>query len=124
MGKRTYRGQAAIPKPAQDVPKERSRARSQAYLKNGARHASGRVPFYDSDRRELRVGEIVIKCFTQGSDAQEVILTTFQEENWARRIDDPLPGKEGQERKQRLRTAVTNLNRRQRVPVLRFHVIQ
>jgi hypothetical protein len=83
-----------------------------------------RMPVYNRVRRELRVGAFVVKCFTQGSDAQEVILASFQEQRWSRRIDDPLPGKAGQERKHRLRTAVTNLNRRQRVPTLQFRVIQ
>lgn len=81
-------------------------------------------PFYDNDRRELRVGTVVVKCFTQRSDAQEIILASFQEENWCRCIDDPLSRKAGQDAKQRLRTAVANLNRRQRVLLLHFEVIR
>ena len=82
------------------------------------------TPCYEEGRRELRIGDRVVKRFTQQSDAQEIIVKAFQEENWCRTLDDPLTGKSGQEAKQRLRTAVANLNRRQRVPLLRFRVIR
>jgi hypothetical protein len=86
--------------------------------------AATRGPCYDAERRELRFEGEVVKCFMQESDAQEVILMAFEEERWPRSIDDPLPVKEGQDRKQRLRMAVANLNRRQRVPLLHFSVVR
>lgn len=86
--------------------------------------APAQTPFYDNDRRELRVGTIAVKCFTQGSDAQEIILASFQEESWCRSIDDPLPVKNNQDPQQRVRRAVDNLNRRQRAPLLHFQVIR
>lgn len=92
-------------------------------LANGVQQTRVATPFYDSERRQLRVGKILVKRFTQASDAQEILLMVFQEESWCRCIDDPLPVKDGQEVKQRLRTAVTNLNRRQWVPLLRFRVM-
>lgn len=82
------------------------------------------MPFYDSELRELRVATIVVKRFTQASDAQEIILTVLQEQDWCRSIDDPVPVKDDQVAKQRLRMAVANLNRRQRVPLLHFSVIR
>ncbi len=82
------------------------------------------TPCYDEERRVLHVGGVLVKRFTQESDAQEIIVRTFQEDNWSWSIDDPLAGKDEQEPKQRLRMAVTNLNRRQRVSLLRFHVIR
>ncbi len=74
-------------------------------------------------RHELRVGAVVVKRFTQRSDAQELIVEAFQEQNWSRTIDDPLSGKVDQEPRERLRTAVANLNRRQRVCLLHFRVL-
>jgi hypothetical protein len=89
---------------------------------NGREHCSRPTPCYDSARRELRVGDIVVKRFTQRSDAQEMILQAFEEENRCEVIDDPLPGKKGQDARQRLRTAIANLNRRHRAPLLQFRV--
>jgi hypothetical protein len=92
--------------------------------RNRAAGAAEGQPFYDEDLHELRVGDRVVKCFTQESDAQEVIVKAFQEENWCQCIDDPLTGKAGQEPKERLRMAVANLNRRQRMLLLHFRVIR
>jgi hypothetical protein len=86
--------------------------------------ATAETPIYAIDRRELRVGTIIVKCFTQRSDAQEIILASFQEENWCPNIDDPLPVKHNQDPQQRLRRAVDNLNRRQRTRLLHFQVIR
>lgn len=97
--------------------------RGKPFLPIGNRKAEAATPFYDSDLRELRLGTLVVKCFTQASDAQEVIVASFQEERWRRAIDDPLPIKDGQDPKKRLRRAVDNLNRRQRVRSLRFQVV-
>jgi len=80
------------------------------------------TPCYDPERRELRVGDRIVKRVTQASDGQEIILLAFQEENWPGIIDDPLPGKQGQDAKERLRTTVKNLNRRQQERLLCFHV--
>ena len=93
-------------------------------LANTTQQPTATTPFYDRELRELRVGPILVKRFTQASDAQEILLLVFQEENWGRCIDDPLPVKDEQEAKHRLRAAVYNLNRRQRVPLLPFRVIR
>ena len=106
---------------ALDAARERWHQYSQTVLVNGVEPDT---PFYDSELRQLWVGRTVVKRFTQASDAQEIILAVFEEENWPRSIDDPLPVKDDQESKQRLRMAVCNLNRRQLVPLLRFQVIQ
>jgi hypothetical protein len=116
MRKHGKRGRKASAKTVRSSTADSSRSR-------GKPSAASR-PCYDRKHRELRVGSIVVKWFTQASDAQEIVLTAFQEQRWPRTIDDPLPGKEGQERKQRLRTAVANLKRRQRVPMLRFRVLR
>ena len=80
------------------------------------------MPYYDADRRELRVGKRLVKRLTQTSDAQELILLAFQEEHWPYRIDDPLRIKDERDPKRRLATTVANLNRRQREPLIQFGV--
>jgi hypothetical protein len=104
----------------------RARQKGQNQQSNRPRRRKPRQPrpVFDANKRELRVGELVSKRFTQASDAQETILAAFQEENWPPSIHDPLTGKAGQEHKQRLRRAVDNLNRRQIEPLLRFRVIR
>ena len=101
---------------------KRSRKRSDPVSTNGAKHAKMK-PFYDSELRRLYVGTTEVKRFMQASDAQEILVLVFQEENWRRRIDDPLPVKHNQDPPQRLRAAVCNLNRRQHVPLLHSRVI-
>jgi hypothetical protein len=123
MRKQRKRGQQASAKTVRDRRAGRSDDTNPPPSANGL--PGGReMPCYDRERHELRIGDTVVKRFTQESDAQEVIVQAFQEENWCRVIDDPLTGKAGQDAKQRVRTAVANLNRRQRVPLLRFGVLR
>jgi hypothetical protein len=68
-------------------------------------------PIWDRDLRELRVGESVIKRFRQPARNQTVVLASFQELLWPRRIDDPLTGNSEIEPKRRLRDTVFALNR-------------
>jgi hypothetical protein len=79
-----------------------------------------RVPHYDRDRRELRLGDQVVKRFRQPAGNQELILLAFEEQDWPPRIDDPLPPEPGQDRKERLRDTVKALNRRQILPLVHF----
>ncbi|MBI1830917.1 MAG: hypothetical protein HYR84_05635 [Planctomycetes bacterium] len=69
------------------------------------------VPFWDSARRELRIGDLVIKRFRQPAVNQETILAAFQEEGWPAHIDDPLPGSGDVDREERLHDAIRRLNR-------------
>jgi hypothetical protein len=73
--------------------------------------ADGLVPLWDSDRRELRLGELLIKSFRQPAPNQEIILSAFQEEGWPPRIDNPLPGNCSIDAVDRLHDAVKKLNR-------------
>lgn len=120
-----HRGLRPSAKTVHTARRKQGREHRLLVLSNGhQQQGRPRSPFYDSENRELRVGTIVVKRFTQRSDAQEIVLTSFQEEDWCRNIDDPLTVKDDQDAKQRLRRAVDNLNRRQRVPLLRFLVIR
>ena len=49
------------------------------------------VPNWDRQRRELRLGRIVVKQYRVPAENQELILAAFEEEAWPARIDDPLP---------------------------------
>jgi len=73
----------------------------------GGNHA---IPFWDSERRELRLGDIVVKRFRQPARNQEIILAAFQEEGWPPHIDNPLSGDSETSASERLHDAVRRLN--------------
>jgi hypothetical protein len=69
------------------------------------------LPFWDCQNKRLFYGENLAKEFHQPAPNQWVALEAFQEDNWKFRIDDPLTGKDGMDRKQRRRNLVKELNR-------------
>jgi hypothetical protein len=78
------------------------------------------VPRWDSARRELRVGEKVVKRFRLRSANQEIVLSAFEEEQWPAMIHDPLPPQENQDPKRRLQDTLKGLNRNQVNGLIRF----
>jgi hypothetical protein len=78
-------------------------------------------PAWDANRRELRLGVVVIKWFRTPACCQEQILAAFEEEGWPERIDDPLGHVPGKNSKRRLHNAINCLNRSHQVPALTFH---
>jgi hypothetical protein len=86
---------------------------------NGA-PTEARVPSWDRDRQELRLGGILVKQFKVPAPNQEIILSTFQDDGWPPRIDDPLPPQQNQDSKRRLHDTINALNRNQKQPLLRF----
>ncbi len=78
------------------------------------------LPTWDRIRQELRLGGVLVKQYKVPSPNQETVLAAFQEEQWALRIDDPLPPKYDQEPKRRLHDTINSLNRNQKNPLLRF----
>jgi hypothetical protein len=78
------------------------------------------LPVWDEQRRELRVGDKVVKRFATPAPNQELILATFQEDGWPVRIDDPLPPLADQEPKRRLHDTINSLNRHQQKHLIRF----
>ena len=78
------------------------------------------VPRWDPARRELWLGDFLIKRFRQPSPNQERILAVFQEEGWPPSIDDPLPYQADQDSKRRLHDTIHNLNRCQRNCLIHF----
>jgi hypothetical protein len=79
-----------------------------------------RMPKWDRDRHELRVGSLVVKRFTIPSPAQEAILAAFDEKDWPARIDDPLPPRDGLSPKSRLQETINSLNQTLKRPLLQF----
>jgi hypothetical protein len=77
-------------------------------------------PTWDPDRQQLRVGRTVVKEFKVPAANQQAVLAAFQEENWAPRIDDPLPPSPNQDPKRRLHSTINCLNRNQKRPLIRF----
>jgi hypothetical protein len=73
-----------------------------------------RRPHYDRDLRELWLGRKLVKRFRQRAPDQHLILSAFEEQNWWRRIDSPLPRDNyDEDRKRRLNHAIYRLNRHQ-----------
>jgi hypothetical protein len=81
---------------------------------------SVRRPLWDCDRRELRVGQRIVKQFKLPSSNQELVLMVFQEEGWPARIDDPLPPQTDRDPRQRLRDTIKSLNRHQKDHLISF----
>ncbi len=77
-------------------------------------------PYWDCERHEFRMGNLIVKRFNLSSPNQEMILMAFQEEGWPPRVDDPLPPDQDCDPKQRLRDTIESLNRHQRRPVVQF----
>jgi hypothetical protein len=86
-----------------------------AHETNGAAH-----PKWDRDRRELRLGDKLVKVFKLPSPMQEAILMAFEEERWPPRIDDPLPAHPELLPKRRLHDTIKSLNRNQKNCLIRF----
>jgi hypothetical protein len=89
---------------------------------NGKRSAPRLVPRWDEGSLTLWLGDRLLKQFRQAAPDQARLLTTFQEQRWRRRIDDPLPPRHGVLSAQRLGDTVHNLNRGLRDTPLRFRV--
>jgi hypothetical protein len=89
-------------------------------LPNHPPNGTPNPPVFDTARRELRVGNRLIKRFKQPALSQETILAAFEEEGWPYRILNPLPPKPNQDSKQRLHDAIIRLNRGQKHRLLRF----
>lgn len=78
------------------------------------------LPKWDPNKRELTFQGKIVKIFRATAPNQGIILTAFQEEGWAHRIDDPLPPESEQDSRERLRNAIKQLNRKQDNHLLRF----
>ena len=78
------------------------------------------TPCWDRERRELRIGNVVVKRFRWPADNQEQVLSAFEEEGWPSRIDDPLIPNPGVCPKRRLHDTLKCLNRKQLNEAIKF----
>jgi len=77
-------------------------------------------PVWDAELHELCVGQLLVKCFKWPALNQETVLSAFQEEDWPKRIDDPLPPRPELDPKRRLHDTIKSLNRNQKNRLIRF----
>ncbi len=77
-------------------------------------------PIWDRDKRELRVGDKVVKQFKWPAENQERVLDAFQDEGWPPRIDDPLLPHPKICPKRRLHDTLKCLNRKQANELIKF----
>ena len=78
------------------------------------------MPRWERKSGTLYVGQQVVKRFMRPSPNQEIVLTTFEEEGWPDRIDDPLPPARNVAPKRRLHDTIKWLNRNQELRLLHF----
>ena len=78
-------------------------------------------PRWHGARRELYLGEQLVKRFRVPARNQEWILEVFEEDGWPETIDDPLPPSPNIDPKSRLHDTINRLNNKQINPLLRFH---
>ena len=77
-------------------------------------------PVWDRQRRELRIGEILVKRFKWPAENQERVLDAFQENGWPDYLDDPLKRHPKICPKRRLHDTLKCLNRKQINEVIKF----
>jgi hypothetical protein len=93
---------------------------SPAARQSPERLRTGATPRWNSEVRELLVGNTLVKCFRYAAINQETVLSAFEEEGWPSRIDDPLPPEPEQDPKRRLNDTIKCLNRKQANRLLHF----
>jgi hypothetical protein len=76
-------------------------------------------PKWDAETRTLHYGDQLVKKFRQPAANQETILSTFEDDGWPVRIDDPLTGNESGNPSQRRLDTIHALNE-QKVKCLHF----
>jgi hypothetical protein len=67
-------------------------------------------PYWDGERRELRLGNVLVKRFRQPAKNQETVLAAFQEDGWPAHVDNPLSGDVDIDARDRLHDTVRKLN--------------
>ena len=77
-------------------------------------------PVWDQKAKELWLDELVVKRFRCPAPNQELLLDVFEEEQWPRRIDDPLSKEPEQDPRRRLHDTIKCLNRNQQNHLIRF----
>jgi hypothetical protein len=116
----TDAGAAAVRSGLARVAEGNDRVEPSAVPAQGMLTGEHLVPRWDPVRRELWVGNQLVKRYRQPAPNQERILTAFEEEGWPEYIDDPLPPEPAHDPKYHLHVTISNLNRNQLFRCLRF----
>jgi hypothetical protein len=99
----------------------RSNERPGYEIANGASAGSpSLVPSWDAELRTLKFRGRVVKRFARPAINQALVLSAFEEERWAIRIDDPLAPHPTQDVKRRLCDTIKCLNQGQDNSLVRF----
>ena len=77
-------------------------------------------PVWDRQRRELRLGDVVVKRFKWPAENQERVLNAFEDQGWPDHIDDPLLPHPDICAKRRLHDTLKCLNRKQVRELIKF----
>ncbi|MGY8750076.1 MAG: hypothetical protein ACKVHR_18705 [Pirellulales bacterium] len=77
-------------------------------------------PVWDRARRELRLGNKLIKCFKWPAENQERVLDEFEDNGWPSHISDPLESHDSICPKRRLHDTIKCLNRKQINGLIKF----
>ncbi len=81
-------------------------------------------PHWDADSGQLTIVGRVVKHVRADAENLRLILTAFEEEDWATSVDDPLPGDREIDPPKRLRNAVQRLNASQHPSLICFLAIR
>jgi hypothetical protein len=76
--------------------------------------------FWHPKDRELWFGNVLLKRLGRPAPILEVILCSFQEQNWCTRVDDLIPRKPGRDSVACLHGAIVRLNRHHVVSMIKF----
>jgi hypothetical protein len=77
-------------------------------------------PGWDREARELRLGDVRILALTRSAPDEQHLLDVFQEDNWARKVDNPFGAPTAKQAHEKLRNVVKKLNRKG--SCIRFHL--
>jgi hypothetical protein len=78
------------------------------------------LPSWDGQSHVLYLGEQIVKQYTVPAPNQQIVLTAFQEQQWTRYLDDPIPPAPEQDPRIRLRDTIKCLNAHQKNRLIRF----
>ncbi|MFK7766069.1 MAG: hypothetical protein AB8B55_02420 [Mariniblastus sp.] len=81
---------------------------------------SANRPVWDRQRRELRLGDVVVKRFKWPAENQERVLNAFEDLGWPNHIEDPLVEHPTICAKRRLHDTLKCLNRKQIREMIKF----
>lgn len=83
-------------------------------------HGTGLV-CWNTDSRELRINDCLVKRLRRRATSQEAVLLAFEKAGWCSPLPNPLNCPECGDAKRRLREVVADLNKHHLTEIIRFH---